>query len=139
MDTITKRRGRRIGTLARQAGVHVETVRFYERIGLIDPPARSRGRQRLYEEAHMRQLAFVRRARALGFSLEEIRTLMALAAGGSGCDAFRSAAERHLEEIGAQIRELQRVEALLADAVARCPGGDAPECPVRDALLGEAG
>jgi len=81
---VTGPRGLSIGQLAAAAGVNLETVRYYERIGLMPPPARTGGGHRAYDSAHVQRLAFIRHARALGFGIEDIRALLTLAAPGRG-------------------------------------------------------
>lgn len=79
-----------IGTIAEQTGVNIETIRYYERIGLLPPPPRSGSRQRLYDREHLRRLTFIRRSRELGFPLDDIRTLLKLVdAGSSDCCATK--------------------------------------------------
>lgn len=123
-----------IGGAARASGVHVETIRYYERIGLVAAPPRSAAGQRRYGPAELRRLRFVRRARELGFSLDEIRTLLALASGGHACAEARDLARRHLDEIRRKIADLERMEATLAAPVALCAGDAAPDCPILEAL-----
>ncbi len=123
-----------IGGAARVSGVHVETIRYYERIGLVVAPPRSSAGQRRYGPVELRRLRFVRRARALGFSLDEIRALLALGAGGHACAEVRDIAQRHLDEIGRKIADLERMRATLAATVALCAGDAAPDCPILEAL-----
>jgi MerR family mercuric resistance operon transcriptional regulator len=127
-----------IGGAARASGVHVETIRYYERIGLVAAPPRSAAGQRRYGPVELRRLRFVRRARELGFSLDEIRALLALAAGGHACAEVRDLAQRHLGEIRRKIADLERMEATLAATVALCAGDTAPHCPILDTLAGAA-
>jgi MerR family mercuric resistance operon transcriptional regulator len=124
-----------IGALAARGGANIETIRYYERIGLLSPPPRSRNGRRVYGYADLRALTFIRRARELGFKLEDIRTLLQL--GGSGhatCGAVREIAARHLEDVRARLRDLTRLEQVLASTVAQCSGGAATDCAVLDAL-----
>ncbi|MBW8269628.1 MerR family transcriptional regulator [Caldovatus aquaticus] len=133
-----RRSGIAIGALSRRTGCHVETIRYYERIGLLPAPAR-RGRYRLYGAADVARLAFVRRARELGFTLEEVRALLALAAEGEGaCAEARELAAAHLADVRARIADLRAMEAALAEAVRRCDAGEAPGCPLIGALSGRA-
>lgn len=127
-----------IGEVSRRSGVHVETIRYYERIGLLPRPPRTEGGHRLYPEGHLRRLVFIRRGRELGFTLDEIRTLLRLAEGGFGCGEVRAAALAHLADIRRRIADLRRMERILAETAARCAGGDAPDCPVMEALGGQA-
>src|SRR5260370_22519258 len=99
----------RIGDPSRQPGCNVETIRYYERVGLLPRPPRSAARYRLYETGDVRRLNFVRRARELGFTLEEVRALLALAGsdGNDTCAEVRGLAASHLAEIRAKIADLR--------------------------------
>jgi MerR family mercuric resistance operon transcriptional regulator len=124
-----------IGQLAAAAGVNLETVRYYERIKLMPLPARTASGRRAYEEGHIRRLAFIRRARGLGFSIEQIRTLLALAEPShASCAEGREIARRHLDEVRAKRADLARLESILAETIARCSGEPARSCPVLDML-----
>lgn len=132
--TITMPRAIRIGALSRRSGVHIETIRYYERIGLIGEATRSAGGQRLYGPQHLERLRFVRRARELGFSIGAIRELIGLVEGGGSCEAFRDAALRHAADVRTKIDDLCRIETVLTEAASRCEGASAPRCPVVEAL-----
>ncbi len=120
-----------IGQLARESGVKVPTIRFYEQIGLLPPPARSEGNQRRYGSAAVERLAFVRHARQLGFDVEAIRELLRLAAHPEApCHDADALAARHLQEVEARIERLTRLRDELARMVAACEGGTAAECRV---------
>ena len=123
-----------IGKLSRLTGCNVETIRYYERIGLLPPAPRTAGGHRLYCDRHRRRLAFIRRSRELGFPLDEIRTLLALADKGRSCGEVHSRVLAHLGEVQSRIADLQRMERTLTETAARCEGGTAPECPIIDAL-----
>jgi MerR family mercuric resistance operon transcriptional regulator len=129
-------RGLTIGRLAKVSGLNLETVRYYERIGLMPEPARTEGGHRIYEDHHRRRLTFIRRARKLGFSIEEIRTLLDLARPQRrACAEVRPIAAAHLSDVRAKIADLTRLEAMLAETVSRCAqNGAAPSCPVLDLL-----
>jgi MerR family mercuric resistance operon transcriptional regulator len=128
-------RGLTIGKLAEATGVNLETIRYYERIKLMPPPDRTQGGHRAYETAHLRRLAFIRRARELGFSIEEIRALLALAIpDNASCAKVREIAEVHLGDVRAKLADLARLERILADTVAQCSGESSPPCPVLDML-----
>jgi MerR family mercuric resistance operon transcriptional regulator len=123
-----------IGELSRRTGCNIETIRYYERIGLIPIPRR-RGRYRCYAAADVRQLGSIKRARELGFTLGEIRTLLGLAtAGPSACAGARDVAASHLADVRSRIADLKRMETSLAEAVRRCDAGDNLCCPLIDAL-----
>jgi len=126
-----------IGRLAMAASVNLETVRYYERIGLMPPPDRTSGGHRSYQPEHRARLAFIRRARELGFSLDDIRAILALAEPGrQSCAEVRVIASDHLRNVHAKIADLKRLAAALDEAVSRCGDGDAPECPVIQVLVG---
>lgn len=124
-----------IGRLAAAAGVNLETVRYYERIKLMPPPARTASGHRAYEVGHVRRLAFIRRARELGFSIQDIRALLALAdPSRASCAEVREIARTHLDEVRAKLADLAKLEHFLAETVSQCSGEAAPSCPVLDIL-----
>src|SRR5213594_3993101 len=118
-----------IGTLSKHTGTNVETIRYYERVRLLPAPARSAGGYRLYGTEHLKRLSFIRRARALGFSLEEVRTLLKLA----------DERKRPWDDVRAKIGDLKAMERVLKATVARCAKGTGSHCPVIDALYREPG
>jgi MerR family mercuric resistance operon transcriptional regulator len=125
-----------IGDLSRQTGCNIETIRYYERIGLMPAPPR-RGRYRSYGPEDIARLVFVRRARELGFTLNEARALLGLAAGGqASCTNARDLAARHLQDVRTRISDLRRMERVLSTAVRGCDAGDAECCPLIAALSG---
>lgn len=129
-----------IGALAAQAGVTPEAVRYYEREGVIPPAARTgAGRYRAYAPADAERLRFVRRARDLGFSLDTVRELLALAAGDGGrpCAEVNRIAGAHLAQVNAKLAQLRALRGELARLVAACDR-DAPlaECSLLGALSG---
>lgn len=129
-----------IGRLSTRAAVNIETVRYYERIGLLPSPPRTEGGHRLYGEPHVKKLTFVRRARELGFTLEEIRALMRLAdERPPSCARARSLATKHLADVREKIADLKRMERVLTQTVALCEEGDRPDCPLLEALFRENG
>lgn len=127
-----------IGRLARAADVGVETIRFYEREGLLAPPARTASGYRLYPPATAERLGFIRRAKALGFSLAEIRELLELAAPDGERARVKSITKDKLAEIDQRIAELQRMRTALADLSRQCSGrGPVAGCPIIEALTGD--
>lgn len=128
-----------IGTVARRAGVGIDTVRYYEREGLLPPPHRRPSGYRDYGRAAVERLRFIRRAKDLGFTLEEIRELLALSTDRErGVKSVKQRAEARLREVDQRIRELQRVKRGLQQLIAACPGHGALEhCPILRALGGE--
>jgi MerR family mercuric resistance operon transcriptional regulator len=128
----------RIGELSRRTGCNIETVRYYERIGLLPRAARS-GRYRQYDAAGVSSLTFIRRARDLGFTLDDIRTLLRLSlGGGAACAEARGLAAAHLVEIRKRIADLRSMERALAATVRLCDAGEQPICPLIEALSGSA-
>jgi MerR family mercuric resistance operon transcriptional regulator len=127
-----------IGELSRQSGVNIETIRYYEKIRLLPAPPRTEGGHRLYPDDHLKRLTFIRRSRELGFTLDEIRNLLALVKGGYTCGEVKNMTLAHLKDIRRKIADLRRMERTLVATANRCEGGDAPECPIMDALY-EAG
>ena len=124
-----------IGKLSQLTGVNIETIRYYERIKMLPPPPRSGSGRRVYDSTYLRTLAFIRRSRELGFSLDEIRALIRLGGPAKAtCREVREIAAHHLEDIRAKLSDLKRLERLLAATVAKCSGRTAPDCPVLDIL-----
>jgi len=129
-----------IGRLSKQTGTNIETIRYYERVGLVPTPARSSGGYRLYSPDHLKQLNFVRRARTLGFSIGEVRTLLRLADERKRpCAEVRVVAEAHLRDVRAKIADLRRMERVLKATVARCVEGRRADCPLIEALYRNGG
>jgi MerR family mercuric resistance operon transcriptional regulator len=125
-----------IGKLSKQSGVNIETIRYYEKIGVMPAPGRSAGGFRIYEPDHLKRLSFVRRGRLLGFSLDEIRSLLRLVDGhGHTCAEVHALMLSHLAEIRRKIRDLRRLQQAMAEMAARCSGESVPECPIVDALF----
>lgn len=124
-----------IGALSKRTKANIETIRYYERIGIMPAPPRTEGGQRVYSVAHIKRLAFIRRSRQLGFSLDEVRGLLRLVDGGDyTCGEVRDVTIAHIEDIRHKIADLRRMERVLKDMAAKCAGGDVPECPILDAL-----
>jgi MerR family mercuric resistance operon transcriptional regulator len=124
-----------IGKLSRLTGVNIETIRYYEKIKVLPAPSRTENGRRAYGPIETRILAFIRRSRELGFSLDEVRALLRL--GGpekASCREVREIATHHLNDIRAKISDLRKLERLLSKTVAQCTGTTAPECPVLDIL-----
>ena len=128
--------GSSIGELSRRTGVNIETIRYYERIKMLPAPPRTASGRRRYGPAETRTLAFIRRARELGFTLDEIRTLLALSTENSpeGCAEARKLAAGHLAAVRSKIADLRVMAVVLADTVRRCDAGEAPGCPLIETL-----
>lgn len=124
-----------IGVLSAETGVHIETIRYYERIGIMPAPPRTEGRQRVYGEDYLKRLAFIRRSRELGFSLDEIRALLGLVGRHAlTCAEVRAMAHAHMAGIQQKVKDLKKLERVLTDLAARCHGKKVPDCPILDAL-----
>ncbi|MBS0546185.1 MAG: helix-turn-helix domain-containing protein [Proteobacteria bacterium] len=124
-----------IGVLSERSGVNIETIRYYERVGLLPKPARSGGGYRLYQSGDSDRLSFIRRARDLGFSLDEIRRLLDLADQKSrSCRRVHEIAVEHLAEVHAKIGDLRRMERVLATMVRACAQETMPACPLLETL-----
>ncbi len=124
-----------IGELSKQSGVNIETIRYYERIKALPAPPRTASGRRLYGPTDRRILLFIRRSRELGFTLEEIRALLAL--GGperASCGDVHKIANAHLANVRSKLSDLAKLEAVLAESVSRCTDGATPDCPVLDIL-----
>jgi MerR family transcriptional regulator, copper efflux regulator len=126
-----------IGRLAKQAGVNIDTIRYYERNGLIPEPIRRASGYREYESEDVRRLSFIMRAKDLGFTLAEIRELLSLSAD-RDVRGVKRRAEQRLKQVERKIKELQRVRRGLKTLIDACPGhGDLARCPIVAALSGE--
>lgn len=123
----------RIGQLARSVGVHVETIRYYQRIGLIELPEKPYGRVRSYTEKDLQRLRFIRRAQRLGFSLEDIRALLELST--SDCQQVQKLAVEKLNLVKAKLRQLRNIESALTRTIEKCSKRKAAEaCPIIETL-----
>lgn len=123
------------GKLAGLARVNAETIRYYEKAGLMPSPPRSAGGHRVYSQIHVRRLAFIRRCRELGFNLEEIRDLLSLVDGGKyTCGEVLELTRAHISEIQLKIRDLQKMKKTLVELSRQCSGKEAPQCPIVDTL-----
>lgn len=124
-----------IGALSAATGVNIETIRYYEKIGLMPPPPRNEGRQRIYDASHLKRLTFIRRGRELGFSLEQIRELLGLVRGHDlTCADVKTMTDTHVTDIRRKVRDLKKLERVLGELAVRCSGHAVPDCPILDAL-----
>lgn len=124
-----------IGSLSGRTGRNIETIRDYKRIGLIPALPRSAGGHRIYSKGYAKRLGFFRRNRELGFSLDEIRALLALADDpGHDCGSVKDITLRHLQNVRAKIRDLRRMERILKTISSECEGGIAPHCPIIETI-----
>ncbi len=125
-----------IGKVAKLTGCKVETIRYYESIGLLADPGRTAGGHRIYGSAHIARLNFIRRCRELGFSLQEASDLLGLAGeDGKTCAQIREITSAHLVDVRGKIQDLLQMAAALEDMVSQCDQNLAPRCPIIDSLL----
>lgn len=128
-----------IGDLARRTGTKVNTIRFYEDIGLLPRPMRTASGRRTYDAADVRRLSFIRHGRGLGFSVGEIRSLLALSDEPErDCGEAAAIARQHLRDVEERIARLQTLRIALADVAESCDGGRASDCRVIEAIAGVA-
>ncbi|MCW9032608.1 MAG: helix-turn-helix domain-containing protein [Rhodospirillales bacterium] len=126
------------GEIAKRTDCNIETVRYYEKIGLLPPPPRTDKGYRTYGPRHEQTLRFIMRSRELGFPIEEVRGLLSLVDGeGFTCDQVRDKTIKHLNSVRERIEDLNKLEQILSATVDKCEGGDTPNCAVIDALLEE--
>jgi Cu(I)-responsive transcriptional regulator len=124
-----------IGDLARMTGTKVETIRYYERIGLLPAPARTSGNYRTYGPAQLARLSFIRRSRDLGFPLEQVRALLGLADDQKrDCAGVDIIAREHLAEVERKISDLTALRRELRDLIGQCSHGTVAECRIIEAL-----
>src|ERR1700753_2606250 len=124
-----------IGELARAADTNVETIRYYERIGLLPPPPRTAGNYRDYTAAHASRLTFTRRARDLGFSIDQIRALLDLAdEKNQSCEAVDAIARTHLGDVKRKLADLRALRRELDSLIGQCRHGTIAECRIIEAL-----
>ena len=124
-----------IGTLSRKTGTKVQTVRYYEQIGLLREPGRTEGGQRRYEEADLDRLAFIRHARQLGFALDAIRELLELSDHPQqSCADADSIARRQLKQVEQRLLRLQALQKELKRMIVECSGGQVADCRVLEVL-----
>lgn len=124
-----------IGALASATDTKVETIRYYERIGLLPKPERTAGNYRRYEADHVGRLSFIRRARDLGFSIEQVRNLIGLAdQSDRSCETVDAIASEHLAEVDRKIGDLKELRRELDALIRQCHHGTIAECRILDAL-----
>ncbi|HKA40821.1 MAG TPA: MerR family transcriptional regulator [Burkholderiales bacterium] len=124
----------KIGALAEQSGVHIETIRYYQTLGLIPRPARARGTVRRYGKEAVDRLRFIKRAQGLGFSLDEVKLLLKLSAG-EHCEETRLLAERKRQLVDKKIADLRAIQSVLNDLITACSTGKSGHgCPIIERL-----
>lgn len=126
----------KIGELAKRCNINKETIRYYEKIGLIPEPERTESGYRQYSSELSVRLSFIKRMQELGFSLHEIDQLLSIADGkDADCNDVYQFTEKKLAEIAMKIEDLRRIHAMLLDLQSRCPGeGDLSQCPILETL-----
>lgn len=128
------------GELSRKTGCNAETIRYYEKIGIMPEPARSASGYRQYDAVHERRLGFVMRGRELGFTMEDLKSLLDLIDRRAvSCAEVEKLARAHLQSVREKISDLKRMEGVLSSTVRACSGKDVPECPLIDTLFGARG
>ncbi|MEQ8249572.1 MAG: helix-turn-helix domain-containing protein [Alphaproteobacteria bacterium] len=124
------------GQLARRTSCNIETIRYYEKIGLLPEPRRSSGGHRLYDDPAAARLTFVLRSRELGFSLDQVRELLLLAdRENDSCEQVKAITLNHVVDIRKRIVDLRKMERVLKELAGRCDAGVVPECPIVHSLM----
>lgn len=121
--------------LARLTGCNIETIRYYEKTGMLPDPPRTGAGYRVYSGGHVARLRFILRARELGFPMDDIRGLLGLDDGTAPtCAEVKVRTKRHLADVRAKIADLKRIESVLSETAARCSGDQVPDCPILNAI-----
>jgi MerR family mercuric resistance operon transcriptional regulator len=121
-----------VGELARLTGVNVETVRYYEHIGLLPTPPKTTSGRRVFGSEHLSALSFIKQARDLGFGIKDVRELLALRHRHDACDDAKAIAAKHLASLRAKLNDLIKLERIIASAIDKCSGS--VECPVLEII-----
>ncbi|MGV8860910.1 MAG: Cd(II)/Pb(II)-responsive transcriptional regulator [Pseudomonas sp.] len=130
----------KIGELAKLTDCQVETIRYYEREGLLPPPARSDGNYRLYTQAHVERLTFIRNCRSLDMTLEEIRSLLSLRDSPQDqCESVNALIDEHIQHVNARVASLQALQAQLLELRQRCIDGTLEHCGILQQLEASGG
>ncbi len=125
-----------IGELSRQTGVGVETIRYFEKIGMMPDPERSEGGNRRYSTDHLQRLFFINRCRQIGFNQTEIKALLSMVdAKGVTCAEVYNITTEHIADIRQKIRDLSKMEKVLTQMANECSRGDRPDCPIIETLF----
>lgn len=128
-----------IGELSGQTGVKVETIRYYERKGVLPPPPRTEGGHRVYCESHFKRLSFVRRSRELGFTLNDVKQMLQMVDDGYvTCEEVQNIAQEHLVDVQKKLTDLKLMEKALRKTINQCEGGKGPDCPIIETLFLDA-
>ena len=125
-----------IGELSKRTGIIIETIRYYEKIGILPQAQRTSAGHRIYGQSDLQRLNFVRRSRELGFTQDQVRGLLRFVdTSDYSCEDVKGLTLEHLSEVRHKIDDLRKIEAVLADMADQCSGGKVPECPIIDALF----
>lgn len=125
-----------IGELSRQTGVGIETIRYFEKIGMMPVPGRSEGGNRRYNTDHLQRLFFINRCRQIGFSQKEIKALLSMVDDkGVTCAEVHNITTEHIADIRKKIRDLTKLEKVLTKMANECSRGDIPDCPIIETLF----
>lgn len=136
MQGITNSTGYTIGDMSRKTGVNIETVRYYERIGIMPEPDRTEGGNRQYNHDQLKRLHFVKSSRELGFNLEEVRALLKLVDRKDfTCGEVHKMTVGHLSSVKRKLADLRRLEKALKVMASECSQGEVPDCPIIDELF----
>ena len=129
-----------IGELSKRTDVNIETIRYYEKIGIMPNPPRNSSGYRIYSAPHRERLSFIRRSRELGFSQSEVRKLLALVDEHEyTCAEVREMTVKQRQTVRNKIKDLRILDQALTTMVNECAGGDIPDCPIIDTLFADAG
>lgn len=127
-----------IGDMSRQTGVGIETIRYFEKIGMMPAPGRSEGGNRRYSNEHLQRLFFINRCRQIGFSQSEIKALLSMVdSKGVTCAEVHSITAEHIADIKKRIRDLRKLEKVLTQMANECSRGDIPDCPIIETLFAD--
>jgi len=136
MTEITTSRGYSIGELSRRTGVNIETIRYYEKSGIMPKPDRTEGGNRQFNHEQLKRLSFIKRSRELGFSIAEIRALLDMVDREDfTCGEVHDLTTDHLATVEKKIADLRKLRRVLLDMTAKCSQGDVPDCPIVDTLF----
>ena len=125
-----------IGEMSRQTGVGIETIRYFEKIGIMPVPGRSEGGNRRYNTDHLQRLFFINRCRQIGFSQKEIKALLSMVDDkGVTCAEVHNITTEHIADIRKKIRDLTKLEKVLTKMANECSRGDIPDCPIIETLF----
>lgn len=125
-----------IGQLSRQTGVHIETIRYYERASILPQARRDAGGRRIYSGQDIRRLNFIHKCRGLGFSLKEIKSLLSLVDSGDyTCSQVHDLTVHHANQVNQKVVDLKRMESVLLAMAQQCDQGSVPDCPIIESLF----